>query len=331
MVYPTLHGEGDEEPLPYLEDPGTGPLGLGVGLGVQGIDPLQQWAYRGNVYWQDGRLWGEAGIQSGEYLLRPSLSVYDRAFTSCCPNDRVVGAEERGASLGLSLPVTLRSNVYRTLLRTGLDVEVRQTRFFGGSLPQKTPFTTRVTLNPNVLLGYRLQQNPRDVVPNTGLVLGVDGEFDAWTERGPGSQYAVPGLDVYVPMLRSTNTGVRLGARGLIQNRGALLNTSTFAPRGSDIDALRDGTFLQLEAEVTQPLWYIDDGSTLLPVYGKVLSVYGFGETLGRIGEGAWRHRTSSVGAGISLEARIFYRFNVDLRIGAAYRPGANEVQAVYR
>lgn len=167
-------------------------------------------------------------------------------------------------------------------------------------------------------------------MPNTGLVFGIDGEIDAWAERGVGSQYAVPGLDVYVPMLRSTHTGVRLGARGLIQSRGALLNTSAFVPRGDDIDALRDGTFLQLEAEVTQPVVHRrrKHSSPILregPLGLRVWRGVGVG----------WRWNVAAsrhLGwGGAQSGARLFYRFNVDLRIGAAYRPGTNEVQAVYR
>jgi hypothetical protein len=227
--------------------------------------------------------------------------------------------------------VTLESNVYLSLLRLRLDTEIRQTRFFGGRLSQPTSFTTRATLSPNVVLGYRLQQNRRDLVPNTGLVLGVQGELDAWTERGPASQYAVPGLDVYLPLLRSTNTGIRLGARGLLQNRDALVGTGTFVPRGHDASALRGGTYLQFEAEVTHPLWYIDDGLTILPVYAKALSVYGFGETLGAVEGGTWRRTRSAVGAGLSLEARLFYAFDLDFRLGFAYKPEGGEVAAIYR
>jgi len=332
MVYPTLHGEGDEDPLPYLEEPGTGPLGLGVGVGVQGVDPLQQWAYQGTAYWQDGRLWGELQLESGAFLLRPSLSAYDRAFTTCCVQERKVGAEERGASIGVGLPVTLESNVYQSLLRLSLDAEVRETRFFGGPLAEPTPYTARVTLTPSITVGYRLQQNSRDVVPNTGVVLSARGEFDAWTERGPESRYLLPGLDVYLPVLRGTNTGVRLGVRALLQSRQALVNTSTFVPRGyDDLETLGSDPFLQFEAEITQPLWYIDDGLTILPIYAEALSVYGFGETLGRVEGQAWRRAVSSVGAGVRLEARVFYLFNLDLRLGFAYKPRANEVLPIFR
>ena len=335
MVYPTLHGEGDDEPLPYLEEPGSGGLGVGVGVGVQGSDPLRRWAYRATSYWQDGRLWGEVRLQTGAFLLRPSLSMYDRAFTTFVRDDgrrTAVGVEERGAGLGLQLPVSLESNVYQSRLRVGLDTEVRQTRFFGDAVPRPTDFATRVTLEPRAVLGYRLQQNPRDVVPNTGVVVGLQGELDAWTDGPPQSRGLVTSLDTYVPVLRAHHTGIRLGARALTQNRGAVFNTGTFVPRGhSAVRRLPSGPFLQLEAEVTQPLWYVDDGFTLLPFYAKALSVYGFAETMGSVEDGRWRRALSSVGAGLSLTCRVFYGFDLDLRVGAAYRPSAGDVVAVYR
>ena len=335
MVYPTLHGEGDDEPFPYLEDPGTGPLGVGVGIGVQGADPLQRWAYQGTTYWQDGRFWGEAQLQSGAFLLRPSVSIYDRAFTALVGDDEQLDqlkVEERGAALGLQLPITLESNVYQSRFRVGMDTELRQTRLFGEGAPRPTRSATRLTLEPEAVLGYRLQQNPRDVIPNTGVVVGLQGELDAWTDRGPTSRGLVASLDTYVPVLRDTHTGIRLGARALLQNRGSIFDTGTFVPRGhSSVSRLPSGPFLQLEAEVTQPLWYIDDGLTIVPFYAKALSLYGFAETLGSVEEGRWTRALSSLGGGVSLTCRVFYGFNLDLRLGAAYRPARGDVVGVYR
>jgi hypothetical protein len=88
---------------------------------------------------------------------------------------------------------------------------------------------------------------------------------------------------------------------------------------------------LQFEAEVTQPLWYIDDGTTVLPVYAEALALYGFGETLGSVEGGRWQRELSSLGGGMSLRVRLFYGFRFDLRVGAAYRPEANDVTAIYR
>jgi len=336
MVYPTLHGRDDGDDLPSLQAGGFGRLGVGVGVGVQGADPLQRWAYHGTAYWQDGRVWGEARLQTGTVLLRPSVSLYDRAFTALArDNGRLVQAkvEERGAGLEVELPVTLESNVYQSRVRFGMEADVRQTRLFDSPFPNPTAYATRATLEPQTVVEYRLQQNPRDLVPNTGTVIGVRGEFDAWTDGDvPGSQGLLASVDTYLPVLREQNTGIRLGARALLQNRGSIFNTETFVPRGhSSVRRLPSGPFLQLEAEVTQPVWYVDDGVTLVPFYAKALSVYGFGETLGEVDGGGWQHALSSVGAGVSLTARVFYGISLDLRVGAAYRPVRGDVVGVYR
>ena len=336
MVYPTLQGEGDDEPLSYVESPDpSGPLGVGVGVGVQGVDPLQRGTYQGTAFWQDGRLWGEAEVQSGAFLLRPSVAAYNRPFSALVRDGdtrRAVAVEERGAGVGGELPVTLASNVYQSRLRVGLNADVRQTRLYGEAVAEPTDYTTRATLEPQVTVGYRLQQNPRDLVPNTGVVLGLQGEADVWTDGAEPSRGVVASVDTYVPVLRSSHTGIRLGVQSLVQNRGSVFSTGTFVPRGhSSVDRLPSGPFLQFEAEVTQSLWYIDDGMTLLPLYAEALSLYGFGETLGSVDGGRWQRALSSVGGGVSLRMRLFYGFRFDLRVGAAYRPETNDVTAVYR
>ena len=326
MVYPTLqNGDGTE----WEGETGpTEPLGLGVGVGVAGSDPLQQWAYKARTWWQDGRLWGEAKLQSGHNLFRPSVSVYNRTFAAG-PLPSGAGrtaVEERGVNVGLQVPLSLRSNVYQSALRLRLDTEARQTRFRGGG-----EYTSRVTLTPAVSAAYRLQQNPRDVVPNTGLVLQAQGTLDAWTDRGRGTVAGRVGADMYLPVLRASHTGLRLGARLIAQRAGSVLNVRSVVPRGTDVGALPGGAFLQLETEVTQPLWYIDDGVSLVPFYAKVLSIYGFGETLGRVRAGGWTEQLTSVGGGISLEARFFYNFALDLRVGIAYQPGRQSAEVIGR
>ena len=336
MVYPTLQGEGDDEPLSYFESPDPNdPLGVGVGLGVQGVDPLQRWAYQGSAFWQDGRLWGEAEVQSGAFLLRPFVAAYNRPFSALVQDGgerRAVAVEERGAGLGMQLPVTLTSNVYQSQLQIGLNADVRQTRIYGGAVAEPTDYATRATLEPQATVGYRLQQNPRDLVPNTGVVLGLQGEADVWTDGPDPSRGLVASIDTYLPVLRNSHTGIRLGVQSLLQNRGSVFGTGTFVPRGhSSVDRLPSGPFLQFEAEITQPLWYIDDGSTLLPLYAEALALYGFGETLGSLQGGRWTRELSSVGGGVSLRFRLFYGFRFDLRVGAAYRPEAGDVTTVYR
>jgi hypothetical protein len=333
MVYPTLQGSDGAEWRG--EGPTDGPLGIGLGIGVAGSDPLQQWAYKARTWWQDGRLWGEAKLQTSTFLLRPSVSIYDRAFAGGVRSTGQIisrtSVEERGINLGLQLPLSLRSNVYQSALRFRLDTEARQTRIRNGGQGGGSPYASRLTLRPGVRLAYRLQQNRRDVVPNTGLVLQAQGTFDAWTDRGTGTVAGVAGADVYLPFLRDTHTGIRLGTRVLSQRQGGVFNVGTFVPRGYDIGVLPAGTFLQFEMEVTQPLWYIDDGVSLVPVYAEALSVYGFGESMGRVSGRDWNEAFTSVGGGLQLEARFFYNVEFDLRIGVAYQPGLGQGTVIGR
>jgi hypothetical protein len=338
-VYPTIAYDPDE-----LDDP-AGPLfeklGVGIGLGLAGNDPLQRWKYRGSTYWQDGRFWGSATVQTGRWRLRPSLSVFNtpeivprRIQTTQGPRVVGLGFEERGVSMGTRLPIRLQSNVYQSVLSLSLGTEYRQTRFFGSAaesledagISGLTQWRDRVTLTPRAVLGYRLQQNPRDLVPNQGLVLRSIAEVDAWTDGVPASQGLWAEADLYLPLALRSHTGIRLGAGFLTQNTGAVLSTSRFVPRGYEDTALGAGSFLRVGAEVTQPLWYIDDGSTLIPFYAKALYGYGFGQTLTSLDEpGTYR---SSVGVGLGLQFRFFYLLDVDLQIGIAARlePGGLEV-----
>lgn len=342
-VYPTLAFDTDELDGPsgsrYEE------LGLGVGLGLAGNDPLGRWRYRGTASWQTGRLWGAATVQSGHWRLRPSLTVFNtpetvpaRLQTPTGTQPGRIGFEERGVELGTRLPVRLQSNVYQTSAAVGLGAEYRQTRFFGDPLAAIDPararalrqWRDRVTLTPQAVFGYRLQQNPRDLVPNQGLILRTLAKVDAWTDGVAARRALRADADLYLPLALRSHTGVRLGAGLLTQNAGSVLATQQFVPRGYTDVALGAGTFLRLGAEVTQPLWYIDDGSTLVPFYAKALYGYGFGQTLAPVGSGAGGTR-SALGAGIGLQFRFFYVLNFDLRLGAAFRVEPQDTEAVWR
>ncbi len=342
MIYPTVSYDADEADRPdaaRFEE-----LGMGVGLGVAGNDPLGRWRYRGTAFWQDGRLWGSATVQSGRWLLRPSLTVFDTPETvpATIQTDQGsrsarFGFEERGASVGTRLPIRLRSNVYQSALAFSLGAEYRQTRFFGDAVEVLEPedarrltrWRDRVTLSPQAAWGHRLQQNPRDLVPNQGLIVRSSAEVDAWTDGVPASRAFVSEADLYLPLALRSHTGVRLGAGFLTQNARSVVGTDQFVPRGYEDLALGAGSFVRLGAEITHPFWYIDDGSTLVPFYAKALYGYGFGQTLTAVDEaGSFR---SSVGGGIGLQFRLFYLLDFDLQIGAAFRLEPGDVDLVWR
>ena len=333
MVYPTARFETEElESSP----PGT-ELGLGVGLGVAGADPLQRWAYRATTFYQAGELWGEARLQTSRGWGQPSVGMYRRPYTTTVgvrreDTDTVVarrvGVEERGIDFTLGQPLTLRSNVYQSLVRLQWRSELRQTRLFADFIEEQ-PLRSRVTLRPQLLYAYRLQQNRRDLIPRIGGVAVVSPFIDAWTDGISAGRALQVGSSLYLPWLDRFNTGIRVGAQTLTQNRSAIFDLDLFVPRGYSDIALPSGTYTRFDVEVVQPFAYPDRGSTLFTVVANAFYLYGTAQTLRD-----WQSTVpplSSATAGIGARLRIGYSLPIDVRVGASYRFRDNEWRGAFR
>ena len=336
MLYPTAHYDDVQT------GPGDTDLGVGVGLAMQGSDPLEQWVYGGDAFYQDERVWGRLTASTTRSIARPFLTLFDLPSTVMARRineqgevvDTLrVGREERGAIFGVSLPVTLHRNIFSTTASLRLQGEFEQERLFGPSSETLAPFQGRFRLSPSGFLAHRLQTNRRDLMPNTGTILSSTASIDAWRESGGALRRgAITQLTQYLSLSQRSHTGVRLQAGLLTQNQGSIYNLDNFLPRGHENTFLGRGTFLQLNLLAIQPLWYIDDGFMLLPFYFKALYAYGFAETLVPVDdrERPWS-RISSVGGGLGFQFRFFYRYDFDLRLGASYLVETNRWEAVYR
>ena len=344
MIYPAVRYEN--------VDPGPGgtDLGLGFGLAMQSADPLQQWAYGVEGFYQDMRAWGRLTATTAISRIRPFVSLYDMPSTVVVPVrdeaggpiGRRVGREERGARFGVSLPLILASNVYTTTANAALRGEFEEERFFGPkgeTLPligqdgqPLGAFRSRFRLTPAAFLAYRLQTLRRDLMPNTGTVLSSSASLDLWQEGGERRRGTITQLSQYLSLSLRRHTGVRLQAGLLTQNRGSIYNLDRFLPRGYENEFLGRGTYLRLNLEMIQPLWYIDNGLIILPVYFKALYTYGFAETLFPIDdrERAWA-QFSATGAGLGIQFRFFYLFDFDLRLGVSYLLEEQRWKPTYR
>ena len=344
MIYPAVRYENVEA------GPDGTDLGVGLGLTMQSADPLQRWAYGVEAFYQDTRAWGRLTATTAVSRIRPFISLYDVPSTVVVPvrNEagdvigRRVGREERGVRVGVSLPVVLAANVHTTTANVALRGEFEGERFFGpeGQTLQVIgqdgqplgSFRSRFRLTPAALLAYRLQANRRDLMPNTGTILSSSASLDLWQEGGGQRRGVITQLAQYFSLSLRRHTGVRLQAGLLTQNQGSIYNLDRFLPRGYENRFLGRGTFLRLNLEMLQPLWYIDNGFVILPVYFKALYAYGFAETFFPLDD---RDRTwsrfSTAGAGLGMHLRVFYLFDFDLRFGLSYLLEEQRWKPTYR
>jgi Tol biopolymer transport system component len=323
-VLPVLSGN-----LTSTADPGED-LGTGVGLQLRGVDPLRTWTYTAEGLYQADRLWGRASVATGLLPGTPSLTLFnepvERAVTGPTGVSRVAAIEERGLRLGIQQRVVLEKNVYSTTLTGGLEGIVRQTRPISASSVPEGPFTERLTLEPELTLRYRTQRNLRDLVPNTGVVSTAEAEADVATPAGVDPSRALrTEINVYWPFLSDLNGGLRTSAAVLTQNDASLFDPDAFVPRGYQGVGRAlpgSGTHLRVDLKYTQPLWFVNTGSVLLPV--ALDAIYGFalGQAQYRASAApnlAFTERRAAVGGGLGLAFRPFGFIPLNLEVGVSY------------
>ncbi|HUF09301.1 MAG TPA: hypothetical protein VMO47_08275 [Rhodothermales bacterium] len=304
-------------------------LGPGFGLSAGGADPLRRWAYSVTGFFQENRLWGSMSVQTGRHPLRPYLTLSDRPWSTVQPVNGTLtrrAYEERSAELGAYLPARLSSGGRQSYVVAGASTELRSIRFLDSDGGPLTEFDDRVTLNPFLLLGYRLKANPRDIIPNDGMTIVSRAEVDVQTEdvAAPSRSWRSDAT-FYLPMFPEISTRVAARFGVLWQNGGSDLDVDTFLPRGYDEEDvfLGPGTFFKAGLEVVQPIAWVDRGIVLIPISVQAIYLYGFTETLGQPVD--WMERRSSAGAGLGVRMLFGHHLGFDARIGVARLLEENE------
>ncbi len=313
-------------------------LGLGGGMGLEWSDPLQYWTARTNLYYQNETLWGRAQVRTSRFLIRPAAEIFRTPSTVVvrrAEGEQVdtlrVGREERGVGAAMRLPVVLASNVYWTAAAATAGAEYRTERLFGRDGATLRPTEGRVTVRSSASLTVRMQANPRDIQPNTGLTLSAASAVDVWSEHDHPSSWLRVEAGLYLPVFRESSTSVKLYGSLLAQSGEARNDLTTFLPRGYETENLflGAGTFGKGGVELTRPLWYVDDGFILPPVYFKALYAYGFAESMQGLAGAATRRTVAGAGGGVEL--RLFHSLDVSVRWAPVYRFGSSDWSITYR
>ena len=303
-------------------------LGFGGGLSLHGSDPLRRVTYMTEATIQKQKVWGQALIQSTIGRVIGTLRLYNEpdAIVARISNrygrveDITYGEQSQGIGLSFALPLRFEANVRHSYARISGGIRGERSRWFsldqslvpsfihsGRSLAE---WQTRVRFDIGTLVALRLQQNLRDILPNRGTVLGVYGRTFLYSDQGPRRSGLFARLDQYWPISTRTNTGLKFGVSFLAQNSAGVYSNSLVLPHGKEA-YIGDGIHLRIDAEVFQPIWYIQDGFLSIPTYFKVLYLYGFAQRLVHSDD---QYRMSSGGIGVGLQFRLFHYLNMDVR-----------------
>jgi len=308
-------------------------LGFGIGVGLQGTDPLQKLAYHAEGILQKNRLWGEVGIQSGQIAVRPSVTLSRRPETvnaiirGTNTQQRLV-RDRTSLDFSAFLPYTINKNVSRTSVVTALSLSRRSTRFLDDDLEVIQDWSRQTSLLPSAFLGRRVTRNPRDLIPTSGQTLRWFGDFELSNSTGENRwAWALLG-NVYLPLLQRFNTGIKLDVGVLQQNDPSVFALTFFKPVGWDHAFLNDDTFVRYGARVIQPILFPDKGWVNLPVYLKTVYLFGFAHHLPRDSE--LGGNISSVGGGLGVKLRLLHHFDFDLNFTSAYRIQTKEWETIW-
>lgn len=315
-------------------------LGFGAGVGIEWADPLQYWSAQTHAFYQHRAVWGRVAVRSGYLSLRPGVEVFRLPSTVFVvrrmSDGRVdtvrVGRDERGIGASIQSPLVFVSNVYQTNAHLSLRGEYRQERLFDDDNRSIARASDFLTLRPSLNLAYRVQANPRDIVPNSGLIVSLNSRFDVWGNRGRASRWFQANAAHHIPLLHQHNIGIQMKGDLLTQNRGGIMDLTTFFPRGYETDEtfLDDGTYVKYGIEYTQPLLYIDDGWFIIPLYFEALFAYAFAETMHPISR-ATGDRISVAGAGFGLQFRFAHSIGATLRFAPVYKFNSREWSVTFR
>lgn len=319
MLYPTVYYDAD--------DGRRDGLGLGVGVALQGADPLERWSYAAESFYQDEHFWGRAVVETGRYVFRPSLAAYRlpeavrvRVADATGATDTLsVRRDEHGVDVGVRVPVMLRRNVFTTSAFASVRAGWSQERLSNRQGTVFQPYQDRWTVAATAGLNYRLQANRRDLVPNTGVIVRSTALLDVHAEQRARRRAWRGTVGGYLPLLRRHHVGLRVSGSVLTQSRGGIYNLDPFLPRGYEDVFLGEGTYARMAITSIVPLRFVDDGSVLLPVFIHALYAYGFGERVMPISGAVPGDHLTAWGGGIGIQFRLYYALELDLRVGLSY------------
>lgn len=258
------------------------------------------------------------------------------------PERVLVLQQSRGGSFKVPVRLRFESNVRFTSLLLEPQYFISQIRFLDAENTSSpiSEFGTRHTAGFRSIFNFRLRQFIRDVQPNSGLVLFVEGRYglnsdeiqienDRLSITGNLTQRKGlrGGAITFLSPLSRWNQSLRLSGEIFTQTDVPVFNVlSQFSDHFSGFPLIGANNVGILNARYTIPLTHPDDGRLLVPVYLSNIYLVLFSQTVTDLNEQDLLAASRSVfGAGIRSRFRLSnLAFDVGISIG--WEPTRNEV-----
>ncbi|MEL7833177.1 hypothetical protein [Fodinibius sp. Rm-B-1B1-1] len=312
-----------------------------VGLSLHSVNTLSTQAYSGEVTYFKKRGWYDFSYQNKTFWPGFRLRAFNEPSYRAVSNNAFLGRQER--SLAFSVPFSIRfnQNIYNTSLSISPELRQSQIRFWDTNFQNAiSEFANTTVGDMLVRFNYRLQQNIRDIQPNTGVILFseiehyLSGDTVSFSTAERDFQFSAPaqtawqgGMFAYISPLRQWNQSLRLGMRGLTQSGFIFDNQSLVSNGFSESIFPSSRNLLSFSTRYTAPITYVDDGGLLLPFYLSNIYLVAFSNTVVDPTFSDWHHDSRSV---FGLGLRVNFRFGnigFNIGVGVGYEPTRKQHQ----
>ncbi|NGP77910.1 hypothetical protein G3570_14775 [Balneolaceae bacterium YR4-1] len=327
--------------LPVVEEVGrTDSYQIGATLHSGSL--IQDQAYSLELTGYEQRLWYDFSYRNKTYYPGFKASIFSEPafrtlnFSSDQGNFSLPAVrQERSFALSVPLTYNLERNVYFSSFTIEPELRRSQIRYLPtGSGSAFSDFGNLTIGNLFSSLRYKLQQNIRDVQPNTGLVLfgeiehyfsSTDLIFNVNNQQFRQS-FLKPtalrgGFYTYLSPLKQWNQSLRVSLLGITQTAGVFDNQFLVSDGFSESVFPTANNALSLGTRYTVPLIFPDDGGLLLPLYLSNIYLVGFTNTVADASGRITLDQTRTViGAGIRARFRLS-NLALDIGVGVGYEP----------
>lgn len=338
--------------LPVFEDISNRGI-YRIGFSLESNDLLQSQNYRAEFTYAEDRPWIDLSYQNKTYwpgfktrlFSRPAYRTFEIDVEGETIN-RTLLREERGAALSVPMFVRLNRNIFSTSFFVEPEIRHSQLRYYQ-IVGQNTPasdYNNITATNLYSQFNFRLQQNIRDLQPNSGVILFSEVEHFLSSEPLNidvyGTLLELPfvrptalrgGIFTYLSPFRRWNQSLRVGIRALTQTHAVFDNQGLVSPGFSERVFETSRNVMSFDTRYTIPIAYVDDGWLLLPLYLTNIYMTVFSNTVADPAVSSSLLENSRTVFGLELRTRFrISNLSFDIGVGVGYEPTRNKYKVFY-